>query len=511
MSGLEDRLVVVGGGAGGIGAACAAARLGVPTVLLEAAEVLGGTAVRSLVCAWEPVMGATGIPFDLYQRLRQRSGQVAIGGHGRHFCSPDPQRADYPGGECVLRPERGYADTLRRHGAPPGPAAWAWAQRHCFHVAFCPEAYAAEAAAMLAEAGVVIRCGAAVTGVEASDGRITALRLADGTRLAASAVVDASADAAVAAAAGCALRRGRDGRADFDEPGAPPEPDRGLNGVTQLYRITPVVGPPRTEPLPDSIPAACWWKPPGGRLDGFPPAQVNQLPDGDRVVNMLPTLDGTEFLALGAGAAGEARRRALAHWHWLQTHWPEFRAFRLRGLAPALGVREGPRIVAERTLTQHDLLGGLARQADDDLIALADHPFDSHGRGNPDGEVRGPYGIPFRCLVPRGWRNLLVACRGAGFSSIAASSCRLTRTMMQLGQAAGTAAALARTLGCDPSLVPGPRLRSALADQGVQLAWPMEPAVLARLAAGPSWATTGDDRTGRLETGGPRDPGRSGP
>ncbi|MBN2296628.1 MAG: FAD-dependent oxidoreductase, partial [Pirellulales bacterium] len=42
-----------------------------------------------------------------------------------------------------------------------------------------------------------------------------------------------------------------------------------------------------------------------------------------------------------------------------------------------------------------------------------------------------------------GWTNLMVACRGAGFSKIAASSCRLSRTMIQLGHAAGVAAAMA--------------------------------------------------------------------
>ena len=46
-------------------------------------------------------------------------------------------------------------------------------------------------------------------------------------------------------------------------------------------------------------------------------------------------------------------------------------------------------------------------------------------------------------LIPKGSVNLLVACRGASFSHIAASSCRLSRTIVQLGRAAGTAAATA--------------------------------------------------------------------
>jgi len=45
--------------------------------------------------------------------------------------------------------------------------------------------------------------------------------------------------------------------------------------------------------------------------------------------------------------------------------------------------------------------------------------------------------------VPKGKANLLVACRGASFSHIAASSCRLSRTIIALGHAAGLAAAQA--------------------------------------------------------------------
>ncbi len=72
-------------------------------------------------------------------------------------------------------------------------------------------------------------------------------------------------------------------------------------------------------------------------------------------------------------------------------------------------------------------------------------------------------------------KNLLVACRGAGFSSIAASSCRLSRTMMQLGQAAGTAAAIACEKHLDLPDVPATALRTRLRKQHVQVDWPTPP------------------------------------
>jgi len=69
--------------------------------------------------------------------------------------------------------------------------------------------------------------------------------------------------------------------------------------------------------------------------------------------------------------------------------------------------------------------------------------------------------------------NLLVAGRCASFSAIAASSCRLSRPMMQLGQAAGTAAALAKNENLDLAKLPYELLRDSLEEQHVQLSFPM--------------------------------------
>jgi len=73
--------------------------------------------------------------------------------------------------------------------------------------------------------------------------------------------------------------------------------------------------------------------------------------------------------------------------------------------------------------------------------------MDNHGGGGPGGELREAYGIPYRCLLPLNTENVLIAGRAASFSAIAASSCRLSRTMMQLGEAAGVAAHLAGKQG----------------------------------------------------------------
>jgi hypothetical protein len=260
---------------------------------------------------------------------------------------------------------------------------------------------------------------------------------------------------------------GQESRDRFGEPGAPLKANQKINGVTLIFRISPATEA-GIEDLPDSVPTECWW----GK---FPAMSAVKYPNGDYNCNMLPTMKGKEFAQRGyENAAEECRRRVYAFWHHVQTRWPEFQHYRISWIAPALGIRETTRVVGRYILTEHDLRAGLSGQNHPDIITIADHALDRHGTGGGSRELTEPYGIPYRCLVPKGMTNVLIACRGAGFSSIAASSCRLSRTMMQLGQAAGTGAALAAELSVDLPDVPPEKLRAALRAQHVELEWPRE-------------------------------------
>ena len=75
----------------------------------------------------------------------------------------------------------------------------------------------------------------------------------------------------------------------------------------------------------------------------------------------------------------------------------------------------------------------------------------------------------YRCLLPCRTENLMIACRGASFTHIAASSCRLSRTMMTLGQAAGTAAAICAREKMPLRAIDAAALRAELTRQGVEL------------------------------------------
>lgn len=461
-------LAVVGAGSGGIGAAIAAARLGTSVLVVEKADRIGGTAVRAGVSIWEPAVGATGIPFDLYRRLKQVPKAVGVYTYHRHSCWPAPRCPEFRGGEFRIDSARRYMDSLRRHSPGPLREAEEFFREYVHGVVFEPDAYAQVVERLLAETGrCTVRKDATFTHANADSGHIRSLRLDDGTEIEAKFYADCTADALLCQACGCETLMGQDGRRAFGEPDAPEEPTSRVNGVTLIYRVAPTDSS-GIEPLPPDVPSGCWW------ADSFPSTCAMQYPCGDVSMNMLPTLSGEEFLRIGYEAAyAEARRRVLAHWHHNQTVSAQLRGFRMSWIAPALGVRETRRVACEYMLTEHDLVAGLKRQTHPDIIAIADHPMDTHGKGGKCGEVLGPYGVPYRCLIPRGFANLLVACRGAGFSSLAASSCRLSRTMMHLGQAAGTAAALAGRRGISLPDVAPEELRQSLREQHVQLDWPM--------------------------------------
>ena len=464
-------LCVIGGGSAGFGAALAGARNGLRVLLVEKGPVLGGTAVSAGVSTWEPGVGGNGFARELFHRLRQIPGAAGVWSLGRH-CAWTPE--GFPGGECLVDPARDYDATQRRHGTQGYGGAPDTLREQWHGVVFDPAAYAKVLEELFLEhPGARLWKRSECLGVtaDAASGRVHTLRIfSEGQEKAvhAQTFVDASGNAVLCGLAGCERLIGSDGRDAFGEAPAGETADpRAVNAVTLVYRVTPRPQPPAA---PETT-QPCWFAP------KWPVAHIVQSPGGDLAINMLPTMEGSEYLDfLGRGddgatlARAECERRVQGHWRELQHRYPEFRAYDFSGCAPELGVRETYRVRCEFMLTLHDIRAGLSSQRHPDIIAIADHPLDLHGKeAKSSPELKEPYGIPFRSLIPKGWRNLLVAGRCAGFSHIAASSCRLSRTMMDLGHAAGLAAALALELGCDAAAVPPALLRTRLQAQGADL------------------------------------------
>lgn len=187
-------------------------------------------------------------------------------------------------------------------------------------------------------------------------------------------------------------------------------------------------------------------------------------------MNPLPLMEGAEYFSMAPQKARIiCEQRLKRTWKWLRT-FVEFKRYRVAHVFSMTGVREGPRLVARRMLTELDVLAGCHQQKDaDSWIALSDHAVDIHGRGGRCMELKQPYGISYECLLPLEISNLIVACRGAGFTHIAASSCRLTRTMMHLGHAAGIAGAIAHATQSTFPEIPPSRIRKELAKDNVIL------------------------------------------
>lgn len=462
-------LIVVGGGSGGIGAALAAARLGVRVLVVEKGSMLGGTSTLAGVCCWEPSVGGSGIPFDLYKRLKQIPDAVGIYTRFRHFANENPNywphnlaRVGFPGSETLIDSDCNYSDTLRRHVPSNHVLDETFKRKYWHGVVFEPVALAKVAMEMLCETkSCDVMLNTTLVDAQSENGQILNGRLSDGSEIRALFWIDATGNGALSRACGAESLIGSDPQSLFNEQHAPMEGNQcTINGITLLFRISPTT--PSTK-YPE--PPRCWW------AKHYPPVVSNQLPNGNLQINMLPTMSGLEWSQHDPSVVfDECKKRVQAQWRFLQYWWAQFRSYRFVDTAPMLGVRESRRIVCEYMLREQDVFGGLSAQNHNDIIAINDHPVDVHGSHNIGiNELNEPYGIPYRSLIVKGFNNLLVACRASGFSSIAASSCRLSRSMIQLGQAAGTAVAIAKDAEITLPDVPADIIRNSLLKQHVKL------------------------------------------
>ncbi len=424
---LSSDICVVGAGSSGIGAALAAARRGARVILVERQTALGGTGVNALVSCWEPGPGCS-IAREIFDRMLLVPGATGVAKHHPNVST------SFPMGQWYIAPDATYEQSLRRAGVPKD-------RMRC--VPYDPAAFDRVARQLLDETGKVTVLDETTffhADVNAGRNRVESILVEDEvghvSRIRAGVFIDCTGCVHLCRAVGCDMMLGVDPRDRFNEPSAPLEAKLQLNAISRCYMIRPSDHPRRQPALEAPIPY-------------FPKrAHVTGWPRGRRVVNPLPMLPGRALIDYGYEACMELTDRAvLAHWRWLQGT-PDFEGYEFDRAAPMLGIRESYRVVTQYVLSEHDLVAGLAGQPHEDIIAIADHPCDIHGAGGHLASVSGPYGIPYRCLIPKGaWENLLVACRGAGFSKIAASSCRLQRTMIQLGHAAGAAGAMSLEAG----------------------------------------------------------------
>ena len=137
-------------------------------------------------------------------------------------------------------------------------------------------------------------------------------------------------------------------------------------------------------------------------------------------------------------------------------------------------IREARRIVAIDTLTTMDLTEPHRSKARRTSVAVGDYPLDHHRGNDPDAPaIEFPaiaaFSVPYGVLIPRDIDGVFVAEKSIGVTGLVNGCTRLQPVVMQLGQAAGAAAALCASGGVEPREVDVPRLQEALLDAGVYL------------------------------------------
>lgn len=148
-------------------------------------------------------------------------------------------------------------------------------------------------------------------------------------------------------------------------------------------------------------------------------------------------------------AEREAREQMYELYLFLKNNFEPFRNCRLLASAPEIGVRESRMIVGEYVLDTPEMK---ACTKFADSIAACRYDIDIH---SPDGsgtshyffEKGTYYTIPYRCLLPKNADNLLVAGRCISSTHEAQASYRIMPVCATLGQAAGSAVAVAKQAG----------------------------------------------------------------
>jgi hypothetical protein len=417
-------VVVVGGGSAGCAATIASARDGARTLLLEATGFLGGTGAAVL---------------DTFYGFYAPGGDArVIEGIGWELC----ERL-FAAGQAFERPNT--------YGAGTG-------------VTYEPEALKLCWDQMTQEAGADVLHHARLTAVVMQGRNLSGVVIdtkSGPRRVSARTFIDTSGDAELAWRAGAALDR--------------PSAENRVQPLTATFRLgaVDVTRTPTKELhrlMEQAARSGAYDLP---RHEGSSHRTV--LP-GVVHTNLTRVLgvDATDPIALSS-AEREGRRQVAEYVRFLNDRVPGYEDAYLLGTSIWIGVRETRRLRGRYTLTREDVLS--ARDFDD-AIARCGAPVEDHAGGEstiweyigPDGTPSGmTYGIPFRCLIPAELDNTLVAGRCLSATHDAHASVRSMAQCMAMGQAAGTAAALAVQTDSQVADLDVTLLRECLADRRVKL------------------------------------------
>jgi hypothetical protein len=183
----------------------------------------------------------------------------------------------------------------------------------------------------------------------------------------------------------------------------------------------------------------------------------------------IKDIDGTKPIEIQK-ASHEARKRVRQLAQFFKEEIHGFENSHIETMGPSVGVRETRRFEGIYKLTGDDIFAG--RKFSDGVVCC-DNAVDNVCRGSNISDYvslidKGLfYQVPYRCMVPKRIENFLFAGRCISADSAASASLRGMATCMGLGQAAGTAAAMAVTDNKPIQNINHKLLIQQLRDQGV--------------------------------------------
>ena len=161
----------------------------------------------------------------------------------------------------------------------------------------------------------------------------------------------------------------------------------------------------------------------------------------------------------------DTRLRVYEDFAAKQREHPELADAKVVETPPLLGVRQTRFVEGEYKLTADDAIEG---RRFDDVVAISPCAI-IHYYGYRRYLEHEGYDIPYRCLVPKAIDGLLVAGRCISSEQQPYESHRAMVSIMAIGQAAGTAAALCCSTGTTPRQLDVARLQDTLVEQGAEL------------------------------------------
>lgn len=279
------------------------------------------------------------------------------------------------------------------------------------------------------------------------------IRTSDGyeTTIHSHAVIDATQDGDIYAAAGVPFTYGREDIGHKDAKMA-------VTLVFRLNGVTPKVWNEireslRKQPGYGSTNMSAWgyaemyqYKPtqPNVKMRGL---NIGRQNDHTALVNALLIFDVDPLDSVER--AFEVAEAEIPHViRYMQNRFPEFRSVSYGGHAPELYVRESRHMIGEYRLNIIDLLENKDKW---DRIAFGSYAVDLQPIDpNDNGRILFDpikYAVPFRSIVPKKVDGLLVVGRSASFDSLPHGSARTIPVGMATGQAAGAAVKVALERG----------------------------------------------------------------